>query len=108
MINFFREWIFNLAAVSIVLVLINTLAPTGKSKKVIDLVSGFILILTIVQPFFNLFLSNFNLDEIYDQNDRYLNAIITETGKLGENAKNWAPIADEIWNCTRACPGCDE
>lgn len=86
MINFFREWIFNLAAVSIVLVLINTLAPTGKSKKVIDLVSGFILILTIVQPFFNLFLSNFNLDEIYDQNDRYLNAIITETGKLGENA----------------------
>lgn len=30
------------------------------------------------------------------------------SAKCENAAKNWAPIADEIWNCTRACPGCDE
>ena len=30
------------------------------------------------------------------------------SAKCENAAKNWAPIADEIWNCTRASPGCDE
>lgn len=82
MIDFIREWIFNLAAVGILLVLIDILAPSGKSKKVINLVSGLILILTIVQPFFNLLYSDIGFNELYDQNNEYVEAIMDETGKF--------------------------
>ena len=82
MIDFISEWIFNLAAVGILLVLIDILAPSGKSKKVINLVSGLILILTIVQPFFNLLYSDIGFNELYDQNNEYVEAIMDETGKF--------------------------
>ena len=86
MISFLKEWVFNLAAMGIFLILIDILAPAGKSKKVISLVSGFILILTIIQPFFNWFRSNINFGEIYDQNNNYIEAIMATAETSGANS----------------------
>ncbi|HHV96206.1 MAG TPA: stage III sporulation protein AF [Clostridiaceae bacterium] len=81
MIDFLKEWVLNLASLGIFLVLIDILAPSGKSKKVINMVSGFILVLAIIQPFLNWIFSNVNFSELYDQNNEYIEAIMGETEK---------------------------
>ena len=88
MINFFKEWVYNLAAVSIILILTDILLPSGKSKKFINLIKGFILILTIVQPFFNLFFSDIDLNEIFTRSNKYVDAIDEEYGEIRNDTNN--------------------
>jgi len=85
MIDFLKEWVLSLAAVGIFLVLVEILAPSGKSKKFINLVSGFILILTMVQPFFQLFFNDIIFNELYIQGDNYVESIIGKSEEINEN-----------------------
>ena len=51
MVEFFREWVLNIVVTAVILVFIELLIPSGKAKKMVNLVSGFILIIAIIQPF---------------------------------------------------------
>lgn len=85
MIDFLNEWILNIAAVAIILVLVEILMPPGKNKKIINLVSGFILILTIIQPFFRFLNKDISFKEVYAQSNIYAESIFGEAGNAGIN-----------------------
>ncbi len=50
MIDFLRSWIFNIVFLAIFIVLIEMLIPSGKTKKVVNLVSGCIMLIAIINP----------------------------------------------------------
>lgn len=51
MIEFLKSWIFNIIALVMFLLLLEIILPSGKLKKIVNLVSGFILIIALVEPF---------------------------------------------------------
>ncbi|MCX7843267.1 MAG: stage III sporulation protein AF [Clostridia bacterium] len=50
MIEFLKSWVFNIVTLTLFIVLLEIMIPTGKLKKIINLVSGFILIIALVNP----------------------------------------------------------
>lgn len=50
MIVFLKEWVLSFITLIIFIILLEILLPSGKLKKFINLVSGFILIITIIKP----------------------------------------------------------
>lgn len=63
MLAFLKEWIINIVTISIILILFEIIIPTGKIKKIINLVSGFILLIVIINPFIALKNQNYNLSK---------------------------------------------
>lgn len=51
MIEFLTHWILNIVTLSIIIVILEILIPKGKTKKFINLISGFILLIAIINPF---------------------------------------------------------
>jgi stage III sporulation protein AF len=52
--DFLRGWILNIVSIVLVLLLTGMLVPSGKTKKFVNLVSGFILIIAIITPVLSL------------------------------------------------------
>jgi len=50
MIDFLRSWILNIVTLVLFIVLLEILFPSGKMKKYLNLVSGFVLIIAIINP----------------------------------------------------------
>lgn len=61
--EFFRSWIINIVTISIILILFEIIVPTGKIKKIINLVSGFILLIAVINPFLTLKNQDFKLTQ---------------------------------------------
>lgn len=61
MLEFLRSWIINIVTISIILILFEIIIPTGKIKKIINLVSGFILLIAVINPFLTLKNQDFDL-----------------------------------------------
>ncbi len=55
MTGFLKDWVFNIVSLSIFIVLVEIIAPEGKTKKFIHLVTGFIMVIAIISPFFEMF-----------------------------------------------------
>jgi stage III sporulation protein AF len=51
MVEFLREWAINIVTLVIFIVLLEILVPSGKMKKYINLVSGFLIMITLITPF---------------------------------------------------------
>lgn len=58
-----REWILNIVTLVMLIVFLELLIPTGKFKKLVNLVSGFILIIAIISPVLGFFKGGINLKE---------------------------------------------
>ncbi len=76
MLEFLRSWIINIVTITIILVLFEIIMPSGKIKKIISLIAGFILLIAVINPFLALKNKNFDLgqnvitDSIYiDKNE---------------------------------------
>lgn len=54
MLEFLRSWIINIVTISIILILFEIIVPSGKIKKIITLVSGFVLLIAVINPFLSL------------------------------------------------------
>ena len=54
MIEFLKRWVLNIVTLVTFLVLLEIIIPSGKIKKFVNLISGFILIIAIITPFLNL------------------------------------------------------
>ncbi len=63
MLLFLRDWIINIVTITVILILFEIIIPTGKIKKIINLVSGFILLIVIINPFIALRNQNYLLSE---------------------------------------------
>lgn len=48
-----RQWIINITAVAIFIVILEIMLPSGRMKKMVNLISGFVLIITIIYPLGN-------------------------------------------------------
>lgn len=81
MIEFLRNWIVNIVTVAIVLILFEIIIPAGKIKKIINLVSGFILIIAVINPFITLKNKNFNLSENAVSDSFYIDKKEVENSK---------------------------
>ncbi|MCX7747497.1 MAG: stage III sporulation protein AF [Clostridia bacterium] len=64
MIEFLKGWVLNIVTVVMLVVLLEILIPSGKFKKYINLVTGFILIITIINPFLSFFRNKTELKEL--------------------------------------------
>lgn len=63
MLLFLKDWIINIVTITVILILFEIIIPTGKIKKIINLVSGFILLIVIINPFIALRNQNYTLRE---------------------------------------------
>lgn len=50
MIEFFRSWVINIVTLVIFLLILEMLLPSGKIKKFVNLISGFILMIALINP----------------------------------------------------------
>lgn len=55
MLDFLRGWVTNLIALALFIVLLEIILPSGKTKKFVNLIAGFVLVIAIVRPFIQLF-----------------------------------------------------
>lgn len=53
MIEFLKSWVLNIVTLVIFIVLLEILVPNGKIRKFVHLISGFILIIAIINPLLN-------------------------------------------------------
>jgi stage III sporulation protein AF len=71
-ISFLREWVLNIITLVIFIVLLEILIPSGKMKKYVNLVSGFILLIAIINPFVKLVRKDIDFKVFYIQNSNYM------------------------------------
>lgn len=72
MLEFLRGWIINIVTISLILILFEIIVPAGKIKKIITLVSGFVLLIAVINPFLQLKNRNFDLSEAVQSDSFYI------------------------------------
>ncbi len=88
MLEFLRSWIINIVTISIVLILIEILVPSGKIKKIIALVSGFIMLIAVINPFLSFKSKGFDLSKTAMTDSFFIDKKEMETGsRLLEEAQ---------------------
>ena len=68
--GFFYQVTSKTVITAIILVMIEVISPSGKTKKFISFVSGVILIIVIIEPFIGLFKNDYNIKKEYIENKR--------------------------------------
>lgn len=83
MIGFIKEWVLNIVTLVLFIVIIETLVPSGRMRKYASLVTGFILIMAIINPFLKPLGSKIDLTDIQIHNSSYIDKLeIEKDGKL--------------------------
>lgn len=82
MIEFFKSWTLNIVTLVLFIVLLEILVPSGKMKKLINMTSGFILIIAVINPFIGLFGKGIDLKDFRISASSYL-----DRRELEENSK---------------------
>ncbi len=72
MLEFLRSWIINIVTITIILVLFEIIMPSGKIKKIISLIAGFILLIAVINPFLALKNKNFDLGQNVISDSMYI------------------------------------
>lgn len=62
MIGFIKDWIINIIALVLFIILLEIIIPSGKTRKYVNLVTGFILIIAIINPFIKLLKGGISLE----------------------------------------------
>ena len=63
MIGFIKDWVLNIVTLVLFIVIIEMLVPSGRMKKYAGLVTGFVLIIAIINPFLGLLGGKVNLTD---------------------------------------------
>ena len=86
MIDFLRSWILNIVSLVIFIILIEMFIPSGKTKKFVNLISGFILLIAIINPLMGLFQKGIDLKEFSITSSNILDKkVIEENSKVLED-----------------------
>lgn len=68
MIDFIKSWVLNIVTLVMLIVLLELIVPSGKTKKFVNLVSGFILIIAIISPVLGVFKNGVDLRQLQINN----------------------------------------
>lgn len=93
MIEFLKSWVMNIITLVMVIVLLEILVPSGKIKKFVDLVSGFILIIAIINPVLSAISKGVNFEEIQISSSNFLDKKAIETNSKILKDKQMKQIA---------------
>ena len=72
MIGQLKSWVLNIATLATFIVLLEILIPKGKVKKFVNLVSGFILLIAIINPIAAILKKGFDFKEINIASSNYI------------------------------------
>jgi len=72
MIDFLKNWTLNIVTIALFIVFLEILLPSGKIKKYLNLVSGFILIIALINPFIVLLNGNLEIKDYQIRNSNFL------------------------------------
>lgn len=64
MMEFLKSWVLNIVALGLLIVVFEIIAPSGKIKKFINLIAGFILIIAVINPFVSFFSKGFSFKDV--------------------------------------------
>lgn len=87
MIEFIKNWVVNTITVVMLVILIEMLIPSGKMKKMVNLVSGFILVIALINPVLKVLGKEIMLREMQMADSNYIDKkeIMASSGVLEEN-----------------------
>uniref|UniRef100_UPI002B8A507A stage III sporulation protein AF n=1 Tax=Acetivibrio sp. TaxID=1872092 RepID=UPI002B8A507A len=72
MIEFLRSWVLNIVTLVVFIMLIEMLIPSGKVRKIVNLVTGFILVIGLINPLLQLFGNGIDLTEFHMAGSNYI------------------------------------
>ncbi|ABN52075.1 MAG TPA: stage III sporulation protein AF [Hungateiclostridium thermocellum] len=72
MIDFLRNWVVNIVTLVVFVMLIEMMLPSGKVKKIVNLVTGFILVIGLINPVLELFEKEIDLKEFQLAGSNYI------------------------------------
>jgi stage III sporulation protein AF len=72
MIDFIKDWVLNIVTLVIFIIIIEMLVPSGRMKKYAGLVTGFVLIIAIINPFLGLLGGKVNLTDSLSADSAFL------------------------------------
>jgi len=64
MVEFLRSWVLNIAVLSVIIAILEIMIPSGKTSKFVKLVTGFILLIALINPVLKLFKNGIDLNKI--------------------------------------------
>jgi stage III sporulation protein AF len=94
MIEFLKGWILNIATLAVFIVLLEMLVPSGKLKKFVNLIAGFILLIAIINPFLGLLKNGVDLKELQLANSNILEKSEIEEGSKVLNERQMRQISE--------------
>lgn len=72
MVPFLEEWVLNIVLAAVFMVLLEIVAPSGKTRKFVKLIAGFVLIITITRPFIRFLGKNADIGGFHIASTNYL------------------------------------
>ncbi|GAE87649.1 stage III sporulation protein AF [Acetivibrio straminisolvens] len=72
MIEFLKNWVLNIVTLVVFIMLIEMLIPSGKLKKIVNLVTGFILVIGLINPLLELIGRRIDLTEFQMAGSNYI------------------------------------
>ena len=66
--SFISSWVLSIAGISVIGVLVELILPSGQTKKYVKGVFAFVVVMVIITPLPKLFGSNFQVDDILEEN----------------------------------------
>jgi len=83
MIGFLKGWIGNIVTVTVIMVIIELLLPSGKTKKFINVVSGLIILAVMMNPVVDAIGKGLTQKDYSIINERFL-----DTLEINQNSGN--------------------
>jgi stage III sporulation protein AF len=89
MISFLKDWVLNIAALVMFIVIVEMLMPSGRMKKYASLVTGFVLIIAIINPLLKLIGGGVKFEDIQITSSNYMDKLeIEKNSSLLEEEQN--------------------
>ncbi len=87
MIEFLKDWVLNIVTITVFIMLIEILVPSGKMKKAVSLVTGLVLVIALINPVLGLVKKGINLKEFQIAGSNYIDKreIMINSEVLKEN-----------------------
>lgn len=81
MMSFIQEWILNIITLALFIALLEILLPSGKMKKYVNLITGVILIIAIINPFLRWIRTGVDLQDHLAQSSSTMSRLEIEKGR---------------------------
>lgn len=72
MMAFLEKWVFNIVVLTIFIVLLEMLIPSGKTRKYVKLISGFILTIALITPVLEFLGKDFDFQEFQFSSSNFI------------------------------------